>query len=655
MGKEDKAMHRKRQFQSSIVSTISWAAIILSAAALAMLPAWAQNSVPPTAVQAAKMPQFAQRLAHPGQAVSPANASRAVRPPKLRASSRSSSQACSQKQARWLQDDDTLYSNGPTNGTTDAWTINFGFVVSDSFPIPAGGATITGASFAMWLIEGDTLESAQLSITSGINGGTSYFNQTVSFAQYGCSANQYGYDVCTDATSFNSPALAAGTYWLNLQNAVTAEGEPVYWDENSGPSSASESSVGTIPSESFTILGNASTTTTTTGNSCMPEQYGNFSVIHDFNGTDGTGPSGVAIDGAGNLYGPAGTQGGAGTVFKLAEAGSDWLLSTLYNFLGGANGSSPEGVIVGQNEILYGGANGGTQNCSSGGYCGLIFGLRPAPTACLTGSCSWMENVPYRFTGTTDAYQGGGLVSDQAGNLYGVSGAGGAQQQGAVFELSPSIGGWMETILYSFTGGSDGGGPTTLLVGNDGNLYGMAESDGAYGYGVVFRLMPSENSWTESVLYNIPTGQYGTSDPHSLIQDSAGNLYGIYQYPGCCDSATGLIFMLSPSGGNWVFTELHHGNENLDGNDVFPNMTLDAAGNLWGTESVDVGCINPEAFGYIFVLARGNGWEYSTPVAWDYTYFPTGGALAWDAHGNLYGTTSSCGTNNQGTVWEFSP
>ncbi|MGA2905648.1 MAG: choice-of-anchor tandem repeat GloVer-containing protein [Candidatus Korobacteraceae bacterium] len=637
-------MQGKEQSLSSLFRTISLAAIAALVMAAAIVSAWAQNTVPPTAVQAAKMPQFVSRLAHHGQAASPANASRVVRPAKLGASRRSAPQACSQKQAGWIPEDDGFYNNGPTNGTTDAWTINFGFVTSDSFP----GGTIAGAAFAMWLNEGDTLETVQLSITSGENGGTSYFNQTLTFTQTGCSLNQYDYNVCTEETTFNGPALNAGTYWLNLQNAVTADGEPVWWDENSGPSSASQNEVGTIPSESFTLLGGS-------GNFCMPEQSGGFKVIHDFSGEeDGAGPSGVAVDRAGNLYGPT-SGSGNGTVFKLAQAGTGWLLSTLYNFLGGNSGGSPAGVMVGQNEIPYGAAAGGIQNCTSGGYCGLIFGLRPSPKACLTGSCSWIENVLYSFTGPTDAWQGGGLVSDQAGNLYGVSGAGGAQQQGAVFELSPSMGGWEESILYNFAGGSDGGGPTALLVGNDANLYGMAESGGAYGYGVVFQLTGSGSNWTESVLYNIPTGQWGTSDPHSLIQDSAGNLYGTYQYPGCCDSATGLIFMLSPSNGSWVFTELHHGNAGLDGDDVFPNMTLDVAGNLWGTETAYSGCYNTVDYGYIFELTRGSGWQYSTPEAWNQTYFPTGGALAWDAHGNLYGTTSICGANNQGTVWEFSP
>ncbi len=168
----------------------------------------------------------------------------------------------------------TVYSNGAINGNTDAWTVNFGFVVSDTFNVSNNNTTITGGSFGMWLFSGDTLTSAELSITSGENSGTSYFDQTVNFTQGACTGNQYGYNVCQENTSFNGPTLNAGSYWLNLQNASVPSGDPVYWDENSGPSSASENSVGSIPSEAFTVLGSSSTTTsstTTTTGSSVPE------------------------------------------------------------------------------------------------------------------------------------------------------------------------------------------------------------------------------------------------------------------------------------------------------------------------------------------------------------------------------------------------
>jgi hypothetical protein len=160
---------------------------------------------------------------------------------------------------------DDLYDNGPTNGTTDGWTINFGFAVSNSFTISAG-ADVFSMNFAAWLTPGDVLQSAELSITSSEFGGVSYFDEVVNFTQSGCISNQYGYNVCTESSFFSGPFLNAGTYWLNLQNASVNTGDPVYWDENSGPSSASENSIGTIPSESFTL----DPGTTTTGSTPEP-------------------------------------------------------------------------------------------------------------------------------------------------------------------------------------------------------------------------------------------------------------------------------------------------------------------------------------------------------------------------------------------------
>jgi hypothetical protein len=163
-----------------------------------------------------------------------------------------------------------VYSNGPTNGNTDAWAINFGAIVSDTFNVTNSSTTITGADFAMWLFPGDTLTSARLSITSGPFGGTSYFDQTVNFTQSGCIGNDFGFNVCTEATSFNGPTLNNGTYWLTLQNGSVPSGDPVYWDENSGPSQAfhccgtiepGPNAVGTLPSESFTVLGSSSSST----------------------------------------------------------------------------------------------------------------------------------------------------------------------------------------------------------------------------------------------------------------------------------------------------------------------------------------------------------------------------------------------------------
>jgi hypothetical protein len=161
------------------------------------------------------------------------------------------------------------YDNGPINGTTDAWTINFGYIVSDSYL--SDGSTVTGFSFGVWEFPGDVMTSVDWSITSGENGGTVFGSGTASGTNLSdkfISTNQFGYDIDTiTVTGLNVSEVKGATYWLNLQNAAVPSGDPVFWDENSGagcksngcPSQASESSVGTIASEAFTIGGSGTT------------------------------------------------------------------------------------------------------------------------------------------------------------------------------------------------------------------------------------------------------------------------------------------------------------------------------------------------------------------------------------------------------------
>jgi hypothetical protein len=163
-----------------------------------------------------------------------------------------------------------LYENGPINGQDLAFTINFGFTLGDTFFLPNNDTTVTGFSFGAWLSPGDVLQSAEVYITSEVGGGTFYFDQQVNFSQSGCFLNDQSYDVCTETAGFNGPTLDSGTYWVNLANGITADGDPAYWDVNQGvgchsqgcPSLASENEDGTIPSESFTVLGSAGTGTT---------------------------------------------------------------------------------------------------------------------------------------------------------------------------------------------------------------------------------------------------------------------------------------------------------------------------------------------------------------------------------------------------------
>ena len=152
------------------------------------------------------------------------------------------------------------YSNGPFNGTNDAWTINFGFTVSDSFTLASG--PVSEFHFVYWdASSSDLLTTADLQLGTTSFGGSA---TTVGFSNTFLGTNQYGYNLFqADATGLNIP-WAGGAGFATLGNACSTSGcsvtTPIYWDENSGPSTAYENTIGSIPSEAFTL----------TGTSCIP-------------------------------------------------------------------------------------------------------------------------------------------------------------------------------------------------------------------------------------------------------------------------------------------------------------------------------------------------------------------------------------------------
>ncbi len=635
------------------------------------VPAQAQTSVPPTARQAASMPQFAARLAH---AASSQIASRAPYSAQPRASYKNPLDPRARTHRGGPLDDSTLYENGPINGTTDAWTINFGFVVGDTFTVPSSGASVNGLVFGAWAEPGDVLENANVGITSSAFGGTIYFDGVVNFTQSACSANQYGYNVCTESGTFGSVNLAAGTYWVSLSNAVVNTGDPIYWDENSGvgcdspgcPSQAEDEGVGTIPSEAFTVEG------TTCLFNCPPQCVGNvpqdgFELIHNFSASEQSPAPGLAIDQVGRLYGASGGgNNGEGLAYQLAPSGQNWIFTPLYSFLGGANGQNPLPGIIGPEGAVYGTASGGIQTCGSSGnqYCGVVYRLRPSPVACLTALCSWTESVIYQFTGDPDGWSpNGNLVFDPAGNLYGTTLNGGAYGRGTVYELSPSDGGWTERVIYSFTA-SDGDGPNSLLMGHDGNLYGTTFV-GGHGGGVAFQLVPSGGGWTEQIIASFaPCSSYYSCSP-VLVQENSGNLYGVDPYdvylcppPGCLWNKYATIFAMSPSDGGWQVTIIDDTRYYWFGNwldptgyDLYYDVTIDAAGNLYATE----GGYTPGAGGDYYwgnvIKVLGGPPQDRFLVGFAGDDFRD---LEVGAGGNLYGTTGACG-GSPGTVWQLTP
>jgi hypothetical protein len=148
------------------------------------------------------------------------------------------------------------YDNGPLNGNGVAYAISFGFSVSDSFPGPDGLTTLTGATIGLWVLLGDKPLTVDWSIGTSFFGsdvasGTSILTNKPDFT------NSFGYRVFTSSFSFGIlPFLQQVTYYLTLQNATSVHGNAVLWDQNNGPSQAMDSSLGSVPSETFQIIGN---------------------------------------------------------------------------------------------------------------------------------------------------------------------------------------------------------------------------------------------------------------------------------------------------------------------------------------------------------------------------------------------------------------
>jgi uncharacterized repeat protein (TIGR03803 family) len=323
-------------------------------------------------------------------------------------------------------------------------------------------------------------------------------------------------------------------------------------------------------------------------------------VLYSFSGLPGDGyypRGGLIADSKGNLYGTTeyGSASNAhtvnGIVFKLtppASTGGAWTETVLHAFTGGSDGGFPfAGLIANSRGNLYGTTfeGGSLSSCSEG--CGIVFEL--APPAVTRGA--WTETVLYAFTGGSDgAYPFAGLLADSKGKLYGAT-AGGALtgapgSAGTVFELAPPAtanGAWTQTVLGSDVGNPYGG----LIADSNGNLYGTTLHN-------VFKLAPpatAGGAWTETVLYSfcsLPNCSDGTFPQAGLIADSKGSLYGTTHFGGSssCEDGCGTVFKLTPpavNGGAWTETVLHAFTGGSDGAAPYAGLITDSKGNLYGT------------------------------------------------------------------------
>ena len=370
-------------------------------------------------------------------------------------------------------------------------------------------------------------------------------------------------------------------------------------------------------------------------------------LLHSFaDSPDGANPfqSPVFRDNAGNLYGTT-LQGGTdtnGTIFKISSDGAE---TVLYRFSPDANGRAPSpmtGVIGDDAGNLYGTETfGGSQ-----GY-GTIFKLDA------TGKLT----ILYAFTAGSDGRSPyGGLVRDANGNLYGTAAAAGNLQGcgngcGTVFKLDTSS---KFTVLYTFSGGDDGGIPhSNLVLDSAGNLYGTTVGGGAYDQGTVFTV---STTGQERVLYSFSaTGEFDGAEPVAgLTRDSAGNLYGTTYFGGggtCFDGynpGCGTVFRLDKSG---AFTVLHSFAGGDDGGWSTAALVLNVDGNLYGTASG----AGQFGAGTLFKISKAGTFSllHSFTGGKDGAR-PMAGMIA-DATGTLYGTTAGGTTFGFGAVFKLVP
>jgi len=369
-------------------------------------------------------------------------------------------------------------------------------------------------------------------------------------------------------------------------------------------------------------------------------------------GSRGDDPeSGVVSDRDGNLYGMTYSGGayGWGTVFELKHS-RGWKQEVIYNFQGGGDGLNPTGTLLIDDAgnlygtTLYGGTGTG---CPPGanGCGGTAFELKP------TGA-GWSHSVLYSFCSANACGDGAGpsgLTLDKAGNLYGVTASGGTgcptDGCGTVYQMTPSNGGWTQTVLYYFDQNKGGGFFPAPIVTLDerGNLYGTTYVGGANNFGDVFELKHTNKSWTELVLYSFTGGEGGANGGLTLWGTDV--IFGTSQYG---DSSGGIFELRRSRRGKWSEKILY------SGNGPNPQLIFDGTGALYGTSFFG----GAEGNGYAFRLQHKKRWRME--VLHDFAGGRDGAnpaaGLMLGADGNLYGTTSSSyDSQYRGTVFQIIP
>lgn len=340
---------------------------------------------------------------------------------------------------------------------------------------------------------------------------------------------------------------------------VTEDGKEKVLHSFQGGSDGYDPTAGLIDVKG-TLYGTTSSGVTATGPSALCSSNcgtvfsitpsGTEKALHVFNaGNDGAGPVAALINVKGTLYGTT-VVGGAGTcffseltcgtVFSITRGGSERVLYTFKT----SEGFNPYANLVEMNGTLYGttleGSSGPCNDSPVGDVgCGTVFSITPGG----------IETKLYAFSGGSDGGASYASIIDVNGALYGTSLAGGSgtctstqglwSNSGCGTVFSVTTGG-KEKMLYAFEGGSDGAIPTAGLIDVNGTLYGTTSQGGASNDGTVFSVDPKTGK--EKVLYSFKGGSDGAS-PYAGLIDVNGTLYGTTSAGG---NGYGTVFSIMP-------------------------------------------------------------------------------------------------------------
>jgi uncharacterized protein (TIGR03437 family) len=404
----------------------------------------------------------------------------------------------------------------------------------------------------------------------------------------------------------------------------------------------------------------------------------------------------VAAGAGGVLYGSSEYGGsgpctelgsGCGTIFSLTpplSPGGAWTEAVLYSFTGAGDGGQPSSVVIGSGGVLYGTTQfGGTGACSSAptAGCGTVFSLTPPASP----GGVWTERVIYSFmSGKDGSVPTSGVTIGSGGALYGTtqwggsgpcSGAVGFPGCGTVFSLTPPVssgGAWTEAVLYNFPS-FFGYSPPGVAIGSGGILYGTTATGGtgsACSCGAVFSLTPPTGGisgpgapWTEATLYSFAGGSDG-NNPAGVVIGSGGVLYGASGGGGV--SSSGTVFALAPPGlpgGAWIKSVLYAFTTGLGDNGYYPSpgLTIGSGGVIYGTTSSG----GASDVGTVFSLTPPPGeplgaGAWTESVIYNFTsgtpgVLQTFSGLAIGQGGAIYGATAYGGPAASGTVYALNP